>query len=82
MKAVILQNWRPDSSNYNFQNLLNAWEGVSDIPEITGYRVEIVHDSSFESYDRAIGDAEIVIGFFITEENFNEELFMRHFSPS
>ena len=60
MKAVILQNWRPDSSNYNFQNLLNAWEGVSDIPEITGYRVEIV------------------IGFFITEENFNEELFIRH----
>ena len=60
MKAVILQNWRPDSSNYNFQNLLNAWEGISDIPEITGYRVEIV------------------IGFFITEENFNEELFIRH----
>ena len=60
MKAVILQNWRPDSSNYNFQNLLNAWEGISDIPEITGYRVEIV------------------IGFFITEENFNEEVFIRH----
>ena len=78
MKAVILQNWRPDSSNYNFQNLLNAWEGISDIPEITGYRVEIVPDSTFESYDRAIGDAEIVIGFFITEENFNEELFIRH----
>ena len=78
MKAVILQNWRPDSSNYNFQNLLNAWEGITDIPEITSYRVEIVHDSSFESYDQAIGDAEIVIGFFITEENFNEELFVRH----
>ena len=60
MKAVILQNWRPDSSNYNFQNLLNAWEGISDIREITGHRVEIV------------------IGFFITEENFNEELFIRH----
>ena len=38
MKAVILQNWRTDSSNYNFQNLLNAWEGITDIPEITGYR--------------------------------------------
>ena len=60
MKAVILQNWRPASSNHNFQTLLKAWEGISDIREITGHRVEIV------------------IGFFITEENFNEELFIRH----
>lgn len=78
VKVVILQG-DPMSAYLTYEDMVNRWmEGLDKIPEIAEYR--IIKNKAFtnEEYHQAIGDADAVLGLWISKKTVHEELFLHH----
>lgn len=78
MEAVVIFNRIGDNVNITNAEMEQRWRAIYDIPELTKIRFESIPDSSFASYDAIVGDADILMGAWITKDNFRNALFERH----
>lgn len=78
VKVVILQG-DPMVIDLTYDDMVNRWiEGLEKIPEIAEYRIVKNRAFTNEEYHKAIGDADAVLGLWISKNTVHEELFIHH----
>jgi glycerate dehydrogenase len=77
-KVVILQG-DPMGIDLTYKDMVNRWiEGLNRIPEISNYCIVKNNVFTSEEYHQVIGDADAVLGLWISSKAVNEALFMHH----
>lgn len=78
VKVVILQG-DPMVIDLTYNDMVNRWmEGLNKIPEIEEYRIVKNKGFTNEEFHQAIGEADAVLGLWISNKAVNEDLFKHH----
>lgn len=78
MKVVVVYSAFEDERFFTNAEILEHWEKIKDVPGVTEYEIVNVKDSSFETYDRVFSDADAVLNVWITKDNMQNAMLIRH----